>query len=100
MNLVRKNANTSRMSDNDKQKEGNHIPVEKDPAIRSSNGDQRGGSVQWDNEVLVENISDTEKGRNNGVQKQRQAIASVPQWTDEQLDELFALDCENDGSLF
>lgn len=100
MSLVRKNASTSGMSDNDKQEEGNHIPVDKDSAIRSSNGDQGGGSVQWDNEVLVENFSDIEKGRNTGLQKQRQAIASLPRWTDEQLDELFALDCENDGSLF
>ncbi|KAL2462829.1 uncharacterized protein Fot_54066 [Forsythia ovata] len=51
---------------------------------------------------MVANHSSEEIQSSNGVEMQRQPLMvkpSLPQWTDEQLDELFATD-EDDGSLF
>ncbi|KAA8542827.1 hypothetical protein F0562_023979 [Nyssa sinensis] len=62
-------------------------------------------SIQQSNGAAntVENNNNEETRRINGVQRQRQPLTlrnSLPEWTDEQLNELFAMDCEDDGSMF
>ncbi|KAK9277988.1 hypothetical protein L1049_027545 [Liquidambar formosana] len=73
---------------------------------KQADGDNLLGSIQCNstatNLVEVPADQDQEVRITNGVKKQRQPLiarASLPQWTDEQLDELFAVDCDNDISL-
>ncbi|XP_057767403.1 uncharacterized protein LOC130987761 [Salvia miltiorrhiza] len=72
---------------------------------RGTKGGNLEGSLLKDTDNMASPVAETtgEKGREtNPVQMQRQPLmstATLPQWTDEQLDELFAGD-EDDGSLF
>lgn len=62
-----------------------------------SNGGNLSGSLKHANSVG--NCSEKEHPRIDAVQRQKEPLltsASLPQWTDEQLKELFALDCEDD----
>lgn len=65
-----------------------------------------GADTDWravdDNHKKTEEPNDFVVGRIDGAKRRQPMIIrdSLPEWTDEQLDELFALDCDHDGSLF
>ena len=86
--------------------------VEKEPAsvrwdvnkeiTKAAVGSDTDSRAVDDSHKKTEEPNGSAVGRVGGA-KMRQPMLlkdSLPEWTDEQLDELFALDCDHDGSLF
>ncbi|KAM7471080.1 hypothetical protein LguiA_009263 [Lonicera macranthoides] len=62
-----------------------------------------GGSIECTTSVEANMVENTSGKEAEGIEKQREPLilrASLPEWTDEQLNELFDRDCEDGGSLF
>lgn len=62
-----------------------------------------GGSIECTTSVEANMVENTSGKEAEGIEKQREPLilrASLPEWTDEQLNELYYMDCEDGGSLF
>lgn len=84
------------------QHTGNGIAGEQEKIVKGSKKDVSERSANTDNmDVCLTKCRDEDiQGSCEVIEMQRISKACLPQWTDEQLDQLFAGDDEDDASLF